>query len=318
MRWVWFFLKALVSVSVLGWVVQRGSLSALYHALQGFSLTTLMVLVALESGALLVSAVRWKLFLPEQSLSTLVRYTLVGQLYAVVLPGQLAGDVMKTVRLSYGVGGDTARITSSVLIDKISGFLGVIIVLYIGLVGSEVQQGGVYNVPALLVGGVLLSMVSIGVYAPLRDTVIRFLQYGATYPYLSVWCRRIEGVFRAYAAQALDRGALSKNLALGCMFQLLSIAITMVCAHALGISVGFFEWCWIFGVISLAVALPITVAGIGVREGLFVYYLVGLGVAYNAALALSVSILAIQGVAALIGGLCEVWSIHSTNRATAQ
>ncbi len=319
MKHISFVVKLIISVVLLVLVVRQGSWEVMYQALQGFTGTTLALVTLLEIAALGVAALRWKLLLPDQSLSTLFRYTLVGQLYALILPGQLAGDVMKTVRFSYGSDTSGARIASSVVIDKINGFLSVLLILGVGLVYGTVQQGWMYGAPALLLSILLVGVLGVGKYVVVHESFIRVLRYVAIrHPSLAVWCARGESILRAYTAQLRNGWALIGNVLLGCVFQILAIGITMVCASALGIHVGFFEWCWIFGVISLAVALPITVAGIGVREGLFVYYLVALGVSYNAALTLSLAILAVQGAAACVGGLCELWSIHSTDSVKTQ
>ena len=73
----------------------------------------------------------------------------------------------------------------------------------------------------------------------------------------------------------------------------------------MGINILFFDWCWIQGVLSLALLLPLTFAGLGIREGTLISILGILGVAPEKALALSFSILGLQIILASIGGLIE-------------
>jgi uncharacterized protein (TIRG00374 family) len=270
--------------------------------------------VFLECGALTVAAFRWKLFLPEQTFATIFRFTLVGQFYALVLPGQLSGDLMKTVRFLYGRSDDIGRVTSSVIVDKINGFLGVVVLLIGGLMFSTNTLGKAYMIPALIFATVLVGILYIGLNNEAQRWIIRLMPWiHVRVPRIRPVLNQLENAVHAYAIFVRDVRMFGSNLLLAFLFQIVSIFITMVCAHALGVLVPFADWCWIFGVVSLAVALPVTIAGIGVREGLFVYFLIGLGVAYDVALALSLSILAVQLLTALIGGACELWSLYSVN-----
>ena len=75
----------------------------------------------------------------------------------------------------------------------------------------------------------------------------------------------------------------------------------IVMGNAIDINIRFHEWCWIFGVISIIIFLPITIGGVGVREGGFVLILGNLGVPNEKALALSLSIFGLLISGALFG-----------------
>jgi hypothetical protein len=59
-------------------------------------------------------------------------------------------------------------------------------------------------------------------------------------------------------------------------------------------------------VVSLLQALPISIAGIGVREGAYIYLLQLQGVDGSRALALSLTLFALQIAMAIVGGTLQV------------
>ena len=80
----------------------------------------------------------------------------------------------------------------------------------------------------------------------------------------------------------------------------------MVIAYSFNLSISFIDWCWIWAILSLVLFLPITVAGLGLREGTLVGILGTFGVKPEIALALSFSLLGLQVALAILGGLIEL------------
>jgi hypothetical protein len=70
--------------------------------------------------------------------------------------------------------------------------------------------------------------------------------------------------------------------------------------------VGFVDWCWIFGVLSVALFLPFSIAGVGVRDLTLVGLLGLMSVPPDKAMALSFYLLAVNIFIAGIGGVCEI------------
>jgi glycosyltransferase 2 family protein len=76
-------------------------------------------------------------------------------------------------------------------------------------------------------------------------------------------------------------------------------------ASKIGIELRVADWLWVFAVVSLAVLLPLSLGGIGIREGAFVGVLGFLGVAAELALALSLTIFAFQILVASAGAILD-------------
>ena len=95
------------------------------------------------------------------------------------------------------------------------------------------------------------------------------------------------------------------SVLLGIVYQLLCITVILIVAPAFGIDVPLVEWLWIFALVATAALLPLSIAGLGIREGAFVAVLGLLQVPSASALALSLTIFATQLATALLGGLIE-------------
>ncbi len=78
-------------------------------------------------------------------------------------------------------------------------------------------------------------------------------------------------------------------------------------ALGLGIQVSYLNLLWIMTLVSTSQALPITFAGIGVRDVALTYLLGGLGVPGAEAIALSFAVLALNVVLGLPGSVLQIF-----------
>ncbi len=301
-----FILKFCVSVAVLFLVFRNVPVSEVISTLDQLSFVVVFWGIILYLFAMFVSAIKWKLLLPEHQFRSLFKFTFVGQFYSLVLPGQLFGEVAKAYRLGKGRV-DAPQIAVSVLFDKLTGVAGLFLV---GLVSSLFSSTNVPIGVHVLMGGGFLAMLlvffiprSIFWYSfftrQIEHVLARFISHGDT-------VRKIMDTIKQYRAYVQNTRLLVQNIFLGVVFQVLAVAITALCASAFGIFVPPADWFWIFGIVSLAVLLPVTIAGLGIREGTFVGILALFSVAPSSAIALSLAVFGVQIFAALVGGFLEL------------
>jgi len=92
------------------------------------------------------------------------------------------------------------------------------------------------------------------------------------------------------------------------VFQALLTVVVFLLSKSLGLEIPIMDLAWIFAVASVAQMLPVSVAGIGMREGTIVYLLGQQGVSAPDALALSLLILTGNLIVAAIGAFSELWT----------
>jgi len=80
-------------------------------------------------------------------------------------------------------------------------------------------------------------------------------------------------------------------------------------AYAMGIDAGFLMLAWVRSVAFLLQMIPVTIAGIGVREASFIALLGGYGIAREEALTFSLALFFLQILIAVMGAVFELYDI---------
>src|SRR5205807_434613 len=105
-----------------------------------------------------------------------------------------------------------------------------------------------------------------------------------------------------------DRVLLVRVAVASLAFHLTQVGVQYVLARAVGVALPF-SYCLVYHpVISLMTALPLSVAGLGVREGGYLYFLTRIDVDDSIAVTLGLLWFALPGLAWLVGGALFVAS----------
>ena len=289
-RFVIFAFKLSVSGALLTVVLRRLDVSAVGEALARLTPQTVLVAAVLYLFAHGLNAVKLQMMMTGRPLSDLIRYTFVGLYYGTVLPGQVLGDAMKAYRL-VRPGDDGAEVVAAVVVDKITGLAALVLITGIALLIDP--RGFPDAFPALsfallagLVLALLLPLVLPRLPNPLDNALGRFL--------------------RAWHASTQDWGPLVASLFIGIAFQILAVIVIAYVGAGMGIGLSFAQWIAVVGLVSLILLLPVTFAGVGLREGGLVILLGFVGVAPADAVALSFALLSYTLFGALVGAVADL------------
>jgi uncharacterized membrane protein YbhN (UPF0104 family) len=225
--------------------------------------------------------------------------------YGLFLPGgNLTGIAVRLYRLSRA-SGDYAAGILAMASDRVAATAA------ISAVGLSCVMLDPHDTPTaalavLLVsgGGVVATMAPFAASEQLRR-VARALR---TRSLEWIWAglRRTGAAFDAIAH--LPGRTIVLLLFLSCLAQLPGIVAFEILARALGLPLSFATLGWVRSVTLIVTALPISIAGLGVREGVLLLLLRPYGVADHDALAFSLLVFAVTIVGAgLLGGVLEVF-----------
>jgi len=304
MNWRWA-LKVAVSAGLLGWLLGRSDLSQIWAGVGRLDALVVLGAAGIYFAAVVLTAIKWRLLLPEYPVWTLAAVTVIGNFYSIVLPGQIAGEIVKTYRLGKGRA-DAERIAASVVVDKFTGLLALVFlgVAGINLTALWIPEPIVIGLTALLLAAFVL-MMSLRfsfMYALARRACAAAGHVVPSRLNISPHLLLFVDAWREFMGRPLTVAA---SIALGLVLQLLYIAVMMMIAARIGIELKMADWLWVFAVVSLAVLLPLSLGGIGIREGAFVGVLGYLQVPGELALALSLTIFALQILVASIGAMLD-------------
>ena len=300
-RHVMMAAKLSITAVLLALFVWRIDLHALLIAIRDVSAGGWLMNLLLFLAAHLLAAYKWRLLLPEGRFGTLLKLNFVGQYYGMLLPGQIAGEAVKAYRLGKGQQ-NAERLAASVVIDRITGFLGLLAVALCGIAlsWSSARQT---ILAALLLAVVALCALLFSFQLPWWERASQMLsRRGARAERVAGQLLRLLVAWRDYARAPLQ---LLVSVLVGAAFQLIAVWINFRIGKEVGLTVAFADWCWVFGIVSIVTALPFTVAGLGLREGSFVGALALLGVASEKAVAVSFVVFSLLLAGAAIGAVLE-------------
>jgi hypothetical protein len=309
--------KVALSCALLAFVLLRVDLGSLGRTLatSDFGLVAVAVLVTFAAHAL--NTLKWQVLLagPGSHLQylELLKLNFIGMFYNIVLPGQVGGEIIKSVKLArMGVSGTLSAV--SVLADRVTGLFAL---MTLGAVGALLMPARTPEQAAIVPWLVGLALA----LAPVTFGLVTGAGLGwvtSLLGRLPLWAaagkRRALLVERLYSERKPPSSLLAP-LALSAIFQGAIVLASLLLCGALGISVGYVELLWVVAVVSLLQSLPISVAGLGVREGAFVYLLHILNVPSADALALSLLTFGVQVLLALAGGVVQLLGTAQARKA---
>ncbi len=299
------WLKLLVSVLLMlllatlidfrGLADQVGRTDLVWFSL-AFVLTLLRVLV---------SALRWQLLLRSKGYHisgfTLFRAYMVSSFYNLFFPSVLGGDVVRAYLVSSPLG-SRSEAASSVILERLLGFLSLALIalaaLLVGynMVGPKVRLFVVLLFVGLL-GGILLLFF--------RRLIGLFFR-GISLLGLSRIRGALERFYNTFYAYKEKPGALLTTLGLSLLYQWLGIVVVALLGRSLGLSLSFTYYLVFLPLIWVIMMLPISISGLGLREGAFVFFFSKVGLSRETALLLSLLFFSHMVLMGLFGALMSL------------
>jgi len=239
------------------------------------TLTFLVAGLAFTLAGFLLSAWRWQrvfaVFDVHVPLRTLLAHYLAGQFVGNVLPSTIGGDVLRVSRAAKTTGaGDIAF--ASVVIERLSGFVALPLLSFLGFALEPSLLALDHAWIALAIAGATVAgLVVILAVAASPHLAGRFAKH-------ENWMRFIGAVHVGVDRIRREPRRAVRVLVAAIAYQA-SVLLAVWCAiHALGISLPNGAVLAYLPAVASAQVLPISLSGLGIREGLLVLLLRPLGV----------------------------------------
>lgn len=299
-RWIW--IKLAVMAVLLTELYRHVDFAEFHAALTDFRwgwLPLIYILFLLNSA---ISALKWKLLLQADGvcvpLSRLLSSYLIGSFFNLFMPSSIGGDAYRVV--DTGRHGGSAKSFASVLADRLSGFLALAIwgLLFSAIGWSRLPDKRMLWLP-VIVFGLMAAMVFALVQRRMLAAGLRAFRIDR----LAKLDAFIHRVLDSIAAYRGDRRLLAKVFGISLTFQMLAITIIFCISRAMGWEVPFIYFCIFVPLITLGEALPISIFGIGVRDGLYVFFFTQGGATREQALSMALVYVLVTLVYSLSGGV---------------
>ncbi|MFT7645355.1 MAG: hypothetical protein ACI8Y4_000083 [Candidatus Poriferisodalaceae bacterium] len=253
---------------------------------------------AATAGAFVLSAIRWHAVAQTLGLASsvprLLSHYLAGQFVGNFLPTTIGGDVLRISRLGRDTG-DRPNAFASVVIERLTGW----IVLPLMTIAALVINRGLLE----QAGARMALIVSIGTLVLLLAVV-----YVAEHPRVGGRMTGVGQIRRGLGAMHLALGtyrghrqAATRLIAIGAIYQLMLVIATAFAAAAIGIRPGPTAWLAFVPMVLIVQVLPISIGGLGLREGALVFFLSPYGVSDGEAVLLGLVLYLLNLIASLAG-----------------
>jgi glycosyltransferase 2 family protein len=247
-----------------------------------------------------LSALRWQKVLDaldiRAKLPRLMSHYLAGQFVSNVLPTTIGGDVLRVNRLSRDTG-ESPGTFASVVLERLTGWLVLPVITIIGFaVNPGLRELGTATQLAVALAAATLVLL-VGVLAAAGSARI-----GGRFATRDGWRRFVGAVHLGVDRMRSHPAAAANVLAAGFAYQLALVLAAVAAAQALGLRpAGLTALLAFFPAVLIAQVLPISMSGLGVREGAFVLFLGPLGVASEQAIALGLLLYLLNLAVSLLG-----------------
>ena len=292
--------KLFVSVGLLAYFLSRVHPERFLHtfATANYSWIALAMVVYLFAQAL--SAVRWAVLARPLGIETpfkdLVKYYLIGMFFNLFAPGTVGGDVTRVFYLvrdeeahAEGRAVTTTHAAMSVLMDRA---IGMIVLVWLGAAGLLLFPE--YAIPST-VRSVTLLLAAGFVAAAFLIPLLRRVLPEDGHPLVV----KIRLALRAYRTQWR---ALAVAALLSLIVHLIQAWMHLVMGLALGIEIPFSFCIIVYPLVGTFAAIPVSLNGLGLREGGYLYLLAVIGIGTEKGVAFGLLLFFIAALDSLIGG----------------
>ncbi len=296
-------IKTLISVGLLALVFSRVDISQTWKHFQSLSLPFVAFALIYYTGCQWLSCWRWQVilrscgyFLP---ISSLLTSYFAGMFLNIFLPGALGGDFYRVYRVAKETKDSEAALVS-VFMERFTGLFALSSLAVLGLVPAFKIIGSwdiiflFFGCVSALVGGVTL-IVSPRLLILAEPWLQKFGLNS-----LSARLAKIQILFRQFAQ---NRQALMLSISLSLVLTLAIVFYHYLIAMQLKIPISYLELLVFIPIVAVITLLPISLGGLGVKEGLWAYLFSRIGLTVEQALLLSITVTILGWLLSLPGGI---------------
>lgn len=288
-------LRVGVSGGLLAWVLSKLDLANMWSQAKLLNPWAWVAALALSIVAQSLCSVRWWTLAQalgiRASVARMWRLFAEGSFFSLCLPSSIGGDVVKIFRLSPTKSGRVLA-ALSIAADRVAGLIAVLI---IGLAAMSGRALGVSSVMTLAIGAVFLLGACAAVWlgmAIMRRVHASLSREG-----------RLAKLLQPLVPYQNRPGVLVAAIGQSIVVQLINASTLLALGWGLGLDIPAVAYFSVAPLVALATALPLSINGVGIREGLIVVLLREYGVTSEVGTALGLIWFTVTVATGLLAGL---------------
>ena len=304
-------LKLAFLVVALWWLSQKVDLHGVFSILAKADSSILLAALLLSACPIIIAGCRWFLLLRaigiQTSVRSLISVVYVGQFFTLFVPGLAGDDVTRGLYISRLAPKRIREALTTVVIDRGIGMSSLFLLAMVAIPSNWAVLSAQNNIrwacSAFFCLGLVILIGCLTFFGlPHRplESLIHWLRIRIPQS------RTIQDVCAVASALVLKRHAVLGCLAGAIFTQALICGMFWLSGRAVGVEMSLLAWMSFVPLILVSNLLPITFAGVGVRDYLLLLFIPATQVSPDRVLASSLLILALGFITALCGGLIYV------------
>lgn len=300
LRWT---LKIAVTVLLMAFLLRRISLDELESLVRGMDRVLLASAIAIFFLSNVAGWLQWHVLLRAGGVTLSrresFRFYFVGLFFNNFLPANIGGDVVKVLDVTR-LGADPYRVIAVTLLDRLLGVFSLCLLAAIAdlmLIGETRTH---YLAYLLIFIACMIPAIGFYFFRPLGNALRR----GVVKLHLFGINRRASSILNHLSPFKGQRRLVAQLVGFSMVIQALRVVTHVLVGMALGIHVDAIVLCQFFvfiPLLSLAMIPPITINGLGIREGLGIVLFAAAGIGRTDAFAMEFLTFVISVAVSLVG-----------------
>lgn len=302
-RFFSILLRFIVSASLIIFVFSKIDIKNFLNSLKEANISLLLFSLSLHFVGALLGSSRWNVLLKSYGIEVpqreLYRLYMIGSFFNTFLPTSVGGDAVRMLKVS-SLTEKRAQAVTSVFIERFIGMF----VLYIISFFSYAFYFKFREEKELLLAILLLLFVSIAfvlfILSPVSEKIIKIIPS-------SFLKEKLDKIHYSLRYPVKEPLSLTKVILYTTFLQINVVIYFFIISMAIKIKLSIVYFFILIPIILTVTMLPITLGGIGLREGGFVFLFSKFGVSPEKALSLSILGYFISIIFAIFGGLIYIF-----------
>jgi phenylacetate-CoA ligase len=293
-------LKVIVTTALCLLIVWKVDWANIWSSLKTANLYWIIAAFLIMVFNVFLSAYKWKILLAVHniifSFSQLSKFYFIGSFINNFLPSTIGGD---SYRVFKTFPDDKSKIGSylAVIMDRVTGLFFLTLMGVIGALIAFINDGDKLSEYFLVSGVGILFILMLGfIIIKFKGLKLRKL----TVRYLPEKIRNISKVIDDYKGESFNIFLIAF---ISILFNILLVFSRVLMLFSVNQSCSFLDVVIVIAASNIISLLPITINGLGLRDGTFVYLLTYYGVSYEPAVIVAVLIRVLNIPLSLIGGI---------------
>lgn len=295
-------LRVIVSGLLLAYLIKLSVFTEIAHAFSRINPLFLLAFFLLYFFSVSLQSLRWKFLLKawdvEQQLGVLFRNIMTGLFLNNFLPGSLGGDAYRL----YSGGRDTGKVESvaaTIFYERVLSY-GSLVTLGLLVLSMRFDLASDWFF-WLLLGGVFLGLTGLTAISTLPAFGRWAENFVARFPFAERL--RLKDWVHSFRFKLRHPGVLAGVFFISLLIQFVDIVAFRLVAAAIQLPVELSDLLLFVPLLYLAILLPLSVNGIGIRESIFVIFSSSWGITSADAVAFSLTVFALNLAGSLVGGI---------------